>query len=61
MDYELQSLDLIDLISERHIQLRSITENLWNDNSDIYISNSEWFIMAELYKKQPTIAYVQSM
>lgn len=58
LDYELQSLDLIDLISERHIQLRSITENLWNDNSDIYISNSEWFIMARIYKKQPTIAYV---
>ena len=58
LDYELQSLDLIDLISERHIQLRNITENLWNDNSDIYISNSEWFIMARIYKKQPTIAYV---
>ena len=58
LDYELQSLDLIDLISERHIQLRRITEDLWNDNSDIYISNSEWFIMARIYKKQPTIAYV---
>lgn len=58
MDCELQSLDLIDLISERHIQLRSITEKLWNDNSDIHISNSEWFIMARIYKKQPTISYV---
>ena len=58
MDYELQSLDLIDLISERHIQLRSITEKLWNDNSDIPISNSEWFILARIYKKQPTISYV---
>lgn len=58
MDYELQSLDLIDLISERHIQLRSISEKLWNDNSDILISNSEWFIMARIYKKQPTISYV---
>ncbi len=58
LDYELQSLDLIDLISERHIQLRSITEKLWNNNSNIYISNSEWFIMARIYKKQPTISYV---
>lgn len=58
MDYELHNLDLIDLISERHIELRGITEELWNDTSDIYISNSEWFIMARIYKKQPTISSV---
>jgi hypothetical protein len=55
---ELQNLDLIDLISERHLLLRSIIENLWNNSSDIYISNSEWFIMTRTYKKQPTISYV---
>ena len=59
MDSILQSLDLIDLISERHVQLRNITGKMWNDNSHIYISNSEWFILARIYeKKQPTIAYV---
>ena len=58
MDNDLQGLDFIDLISERHIQLRRITEKLWNDNSDINISNSEWFIMARIYNKQPTISYV---
>ncbi|HEY2420002.1 MAG TPA: winged helix DNA-binding protein [Neobacillus sp.] len=59
MDSKIQNLDLIDLISERHVKLRSITEKLWNDNSDIYISNSEWFILARIYeKKQPTISYV---
>lgn len=59
LDSKFQNLDLIDLISERHVQLRSITEKLWNDNSDIYISNSEWFILARIYeKKQPTISYV---
>ena len=55
----MQNLDLIDLISERHVRLRSITEKLWNNNSKIYISNSEWFIIARIYeKKQPTISYV---
>ncbi len=59
MDSILQSLDLIDLISERHVQLRNITGKMWNNNSPIYISNSEWFILARIYeKKQPTIAYV---
>jgi DNA-binding MarR family transcriptional regulator len=59
LETKMQNLDLIDLISERHVQLRRITEKLWNDNSEIYISNSEWFIMARIYeKKQPTISYV---
>ncbi|WP_409274536.1 MarR family winged helix-turn-helix transcriptional regulator [Neobacillus sp. SCS-31] len=55
---ELENLDLIDLISERHSLLRSILGKAWNDNSEIYISNSEWYIMARIYKKQPTISYV---
>ncbi|GEL76347.1 MarR family winged helix-turn-helix transcriptional regulator [Tenuibacillus multivorans] len=58
MDSDLEHLDLVDLISERHLLLRRITEELWNDSSDIYISNSEWFIMARIYKKQPAISYV---
>ena len=51
-------LDLIDLLSERHSLVRRITEEAWNDKSEIYISNSEWYIMARIYKKQPTISYV---
>lgn len=57
-DAELQKLNLIDLISERHITTRRISEQAWNDNSEFHISNSEWYIMARIYKKQPTIAYV---
>ncbi|WP_223588637.1 MarR family winged helix-turn-helix transcriptional regulator [Neobacillus bataviensis] len=55
---ELQHLDLIDLLSERHSLVRKISEKAWNDNSEIYISNSEWYIMARIYKKRPTISYV---
>lgn len=58
MKFELENLDLIDLISERHVLLRKITEKSWNDNNDIYISNSEWFILVRIYKKHPTISYV---
>lgn len=58
MNPELQNLNLIDLLSERHILLRGISEKSWNNSSDIYISNSEWFIMARIYKKQTTISYV---
>ena len=55
---ELQQLDLIDSLSERHSLIRRITEKAWNDQSEITISNSEWYIMARIYKKQPTISYV---
>jgi len=55
---EFQNLDFIDLLSERHVLLRKIAENLWNDSSDINISNSEWYIIARIYKKQPTISYI---
>ena len=54
----MHNLDLIDLLSEHHILLRRISEKLWNDSSDIYISNSEWFIIARIYQKQPTISNV---
>lgn len=57
-DMELQNMDLIDLLSERHIATRRISESAWDDASEIHISNSEWYIMARIYKKQPTIAYV---
>lgn len=58
MSSESENLDLIDLISERHVLLRNLNSQLWNDNHDLHISNSEWFIMARIYKKQPTISYV---
>ncbi|WP_342429500.1 MarR family winged helix-turn-helix transcriptional regulator [Neobacillus sp. FSL H8-0543] len=55
---ELQNLDLIDLLSERHSLVRRIAEKDWNNQSEIHLSNSEWYIMARIYKKQPTISYV---
>mgnify|MGYP001228277556 FL=1 len=58
MDSQLQHLNLIDLIIERHVLLRSLVNQKWNEGHDLHISNSEWFIMARIYKKQPTISYV---
>lgn len=58
MNSELHNLDLLDLISELYIRLRSLNNQLWHQSHDIHISNSEWFIMARIYKKQVTISYV---
>ncbi|MEH7009807.1 winged helix DNA-binding protein [Neobacillus niacini] len=55
---ELQNLDLIDLLSERHTLVRRISEQAWNNQSEIHISNSEWYIMARIYKRKPNIAYI---
>jgi len=56
---DLDNMGLIDLISERHLQLRKLSENLWNENSDIYVADSEWFILARIYQKeQTTISWV---
>ena len=44
-DAELQELDLIDLLSERHSLIRRITEKAWNDQSDIRfrtLSGTSW-------------------
>lgn len=38
--------------------IRKVTEELWNSGNDIYISNSEWFIIARIYKKNPTISSI---
>lgn len=58
LDSEFQKLDLIDLLSERYVMLKSVREEKWSEISDITVSNSEWYIMARIYKKQPTISYV---
>jgi DNA-binding MarR family transcriptional regulator len=58
LNSELRNLDLIDIISERHLQLRDIAERDWNEASDIHISNSEWFILARIYRKNPSVSQV---
>ncbi|MGX9135689.1 MarR family winged helix-turn-helix transcriptional regulator [Rummeliibacillus sp. JY-2-4R] len=58
LDSKIQHLDLVNLLSERLFQVRNATEKLWSDQSDLYISNSEWFIMSKIYKEPQTIAYV---
>lgn len=52
------NLDLVDILGERHLQLQKVTETSWDDNSNVKLSNSEWFILARIYNKQPTIAHV---
>lgn len=58
MGYNLDNLDLIDLINEHNVMLRRVMEEAWGNTSNITISNSEWFIIARIYKKHPNISYI---
>ncbi|WP_214731200.1 MarR family transcriptional regulator [Exiguobacterium sp. s195] len=52
------STRLLDLLSERNDQVRRMSEQSWNEQSDIQLSNSEWYILATLYQSKRTIAEV---
>ncbi len=54
----LKSQYFFDLFNECHLQINNIKERLWNEMSDIYISNSEWFIMRIIYKNTSRMSYV---
>ncbi|MCP1145528.1 MarR family winged helix-turn-helix transcriptional regulator [Lysinibacillus endophyticus] len=58
MSLEYGTLDLFDLISERHNMVRKVLGERWSEMSDVSISNSEWYIMAKIYKNQPTISSI---
>ncbi|MEL4025791.1 MarR family winged helix-turn-helix transcriptional regulator [Lysinibacillus endophyticus] len=58
MSLEYGTLDLFDLISERHNMVRKVLGERWSEMSDVSISNSEWYIMTKIYKNQPTISSI---
>lgn len=53
-----QQLNLIDLLHERHRMIRETVEKRWNEKNDIHISSSEWYILTKIYKQRPTISYI---
>lgn len=57
-DTELQQVNIIDLLSERESIVRRVADRAWEDADDIKISNSEWYVLAKIYQKQPPISHV---
>ncbi|WP_210124354.1 MULTISPECIES: MarR family transcriptional regulator [unclassified Staphylococcus] len=60
---QLHELDFIDLLSERHAQLRQLTETAANVDQESKISSSEWYIIsiigAETYTLSELTAFVK--
>ncbi len=54
----LSSFGLVNLLSEKHGHLRHIIEGMWEEQSDIKISQTEWYIMHKIYGHKPTISDV---
>lgn len=54
----LQNLDLIDLLNERQRYVQRLTQEAWDNENDMHISRSEWYIIAQVYQKQLPISYV---
>lgn len=53
---DIKNLDLIDLISERHVYIRSYIEKLWNAQQTFKMNTTEWHVLAKLYSGLDTIA-----
>ncbi len=56
MDFDLNGLTLIDLISEKHAQLRKIVMQKWEKQSEIHLSQTEWYLLSKIDQKSITIS-----
>ncbi|WP_339175828.1 MarR family transcriptional regulator [Solibacillus sp. FSL R5-0691] len=48
-------IDFIELLYRQHKQLRQKAENMWNENNDLHITSSEWFVLKNIYEGHETV------
>lgn len=41
-------IDFIELLYRQHKQLRQIAEVMWNENNDVHLTNSEWYMLKNI-------------
>lgn len=58
---QLHELDFIDLISERHAQLRQLTETAANVDQESKISSSEWYIISIIGAETYTLSELTAL
>lgn len=56
MDNYLEELNIVDLVSEKHLKLRKKVRELWNENGGEDVNQTESHILAMLEIKGMTIA-----
>src|SRR5699024_10255018 len=55
---KLQETGLIDLLYERHHDVQKMAQKAWDEENDIYISDSGWAIMATIYDGRQPISHI---
>lgn len=58
---QLHELDFIDLLSERHAQLRQLTETAANVDQESKISSSEWYIISIIGAETYTLSELTTL
>ncbi|MCM3721943.1 MarR family winged helix-turn-helix transcriptional regulator [Solibacillus isronensis] len=48
-------IDFIELLYRQHKQLRQKAEIMWNENNDLHITSSEWFVLKNIYEGYVTV------
>ncbi len=56
MEFDIDNLTLIDLISEKHAQLRKMLERRWEEQSEIHFSHTEWYLLSKVEQRSITIS-----
>lgn len=48
-------IDFIELLYRQHKHLRQMAEMMWNENNDLHITSSEWFVLKNIYEGYVTV------
>ena len=48
-------IDLIELLYRQHKQLRHVAETMWNENSKLHLTSSEWYVLKNISVGRSTV------
>jgi DNA-binding MarR family transcriptional regulator len=48
-------IDLIELLYRQHKQLRHVAETMWNENSELHLTSSEWYVLKNISVGRSTV------
>ncbi|WP_339215712.1 MarR family winged helix-turn-helix transcriptional regulator [Solibacillus sp. FSL W8-0372] len=48
-------IDFIELLYRQHKQLRQRAEIMWNENNELRLTSSEWFVLKNIYEGYVTV------
>lgn len=49
-------IDFIELLYRQHKHLRHISEVMWNENQDVHLTSSEWYVLKNIHAGSVTVS-----